>query len=188
MLHQYNPPFQSQSDLTQCDFNNFIISYCIAWYCIVGFGAQAVSRKTPLYFLSLYHIIQRRKNDSVAMVKTRITKKYSNCSPGPPPFLTIAMDCHHNILDRSLYHLVLLPLSFFPCPHTWLGYICISLSPILGVGNGSGSPLLCQRAQRHRWEDGHHHRYVAISILYCKGQPASLPPHICSRASLTVII
>ena len=25
----------------------------IAWYCIVGFGAQAVSRKTPIYFIVL---------------------------------------------------------------------------------------------------------------------------------------
>ena len=28
-----------------------IISHGIAWYCIVGFGARAVSRKTPIYFM-----------------------------------------------------------------------------------------------------------------------------------------
>ena len=25
--------------------------HCIVWYCIVGFGARAVSRKTPTYFI-----------------------------------------------------------------------------------------------------------------------------------------
>ena len=30
---------------------NCIISYGIAWYCIVSFGAQAVSRKTSIYFM-----------------------------------------------------------------------------------------------------------------------------------------
>ena len=29
----------------------YYISYVIAWYCIVGFGARAVSRKTPIYFI-----------------------------------------------------------------------------------------------------------------------------------------
>ena len=28
-----------------------IVLYGIAWYCIVGFGARAVSRKTPIYFI-----------------------------------------------------------------------------------------------------------------------------------------
>ena len=28
-----------------------IVSYGVAWYCIVGFGARAVSRKTPTYFI-----------------------------------------------------------------------------------------------------------------------------------------
>ena len=27
--------------------------YGIAWYCIVGFGARAVSRKTPIYFIEM---------------------------------------------------------------------------------------------------------------------------------------
>ena len=29
---------------------NGIAWYCIVLYCVVGFGAQAVSRKTPIYF------------------------------------------------------------------------------------------------------------------------------------------
>ena len=32
------------------------ISYGIAWYCIVGFGARAVSRKTPIYFIIYIYI------------------------------------------------------------------------------------------------------------------------------------
>merc|ERR550532_1922406 len=28
-----------------------IVSYGVAWYCIFGFGARAVSRKTPTYFM-----------------------------------------------------------------------------------------------------------------------------------------
>ena len=31
----------------------FMSFHCIAWYCIVGFGARAVSRKTPIYFIFL---------------------------------------------------------------------------------------------------------------------------------------
>ena len=50
-LHQYNPPFRSQSDLTQCDHNNCIISYSIA---LCGFGVRAVSCKTPIYFMDIY--------------------------------------------------------------------------------------------------------------------------------------
>ena len=46
-----NPPFRSQSDPTQCDHKSCIISYGIAWYCIVGFGVRAVSHKTPIYFI-----------------------------------------------------------------------------------------------------------------------------------------
>ena len=34
-----------------------IVWYC--WYCIVGFGARAVSRKTPIYFIISYHIYIR---------------------------------------------------------------------------------------------------------------------------------
>merc|ERR1719331_2391255 len=30
-----------------------IVLYGVAWYCIVGFGARAVSRKTPTYFILL---------------------------------------------------------------------------------------------------------------------------------------
>ena len=33
-----------------------IVSYGVAWYCIVGFGARAVSRKTPIYFMVSYGI------------------------------------------------------------------------------------------------------------------------------------
>ena len=36
----YNQPLRSQSDLTQRDHKNCIISYGIAWYWIVGSGAQ----------------------------------------------------------------------------------------------------------------------------------------------------
>ena len=50
MLHLYNPTFRTQSNPAQCDHKNCIISYSIACYCIVGFGARAVSRKTPIYF------------------------------------------------------------------------------------------------------------------------------------------
>ena len=50
-FHLYNPSFRSQLDLTQCDHNNCIISYGMAWYCIAGFGTRAVSRKTPIYFI-----------------------------------------------------------------------------------------------------------------------------------------
>ena len=32
-----------------------IKSHGIAWYCIVGFGARAVSRKTPIYFISSFY-------------------------------------------------------------------------------------------------------------------------------------
>ena len=51
ILYRYNPPFRCQSDPTQYDHNNCIKSYGIAWYCIIGFGARAVSRKTPIYFI-----------------------------------------------------------------------------------------------------------------------------------------
>ena len=30
---------------------NGIAWYCIVLYCVVGFGARAVSRKTPIYFI-----------------------------------------------------------------------------------------------------------------------------------------
>ena len=33
---------------------NGIAWYCIVLYCVVGFGAQAVSRKTPIYFKILW--------------------------------------------------------------------------------------------------------------------------------------
>ena len=55
-LHLYNPPLRSQPDPTQCDHNYCIISYGIAWYCIVGFSQRAVSRKTPIYFMLIIKI------------------------------------------------------------------------------------------------------------------------------------
>ena len=33
---------------------NGITWYCIVLYCVVGFGARAVSRKTPIYFMQVY--------------------------------------------------------------------------------------------------------------------------------------
>ena len=33
---------------------NGIAWYCIVLYCVVGFGAWAVSRKTPIYFMQVY--------------------------------------------------------------------------------------------------------------------------------------
>ena len=33
---------------------NGIAWYCIVLYCVVGFGARAVSRKTPIYFMQVY--------------------------------------------------------------------------------------------------------------------------------------
>ncbi len=30
---------------------NGIAWYCVVLYCVVGFGARAVSRKTPIYFI-----------------------------------------------------------------------------------------------------------------------------------------
>ena len=30
---------------------NGIAWYCFVLYCVVGFGARAVSRKTPIYFI-----------------------------------------------------------------------------------------------------------------------------------------
>ena len=38
---------------------NGIAWYCIVLYCVVGFGARAVSRKTPIYFIVL--ILRRKK-------------------------------------------------------------------------------------------------------------------------------
>ena len=35
---------------------NGITWYCIVLYCVVGFGARAVSRKTPIYFIILYSV------------------------------------------------------------------------------------------------------------------------------------
>ena len=32
---------------------NGIAWYCFVLYCVVGFGARAVSRKTPIYFILL---------------------------------------------------------------------------------------------------------------------------------------
>ena len=52
MLHLYNRPIQSQSDPTLCDHNNCVY---ILRYCIVGFGVRAVYRKTPIYFICMYH-------------------------------------------------------------------------------------------------------------------------------------
>ena len=36
---------------------NGIAWYCFVLYCVVGFGARAVSRKTPIYFMKLFHKI-----------------------------------------------------------------------------------------------------------------------------------
>ena len=35
---------------------NGIAWYCIVLYCVVGFGARAVSRKTPIYFMFVYQV------------------------------------------------------------------------------------------------------------------------------------
>ena len=37
-----------------------IISYSIAWYFIVGFGARAVSHKTPIYFILICHFLSQQ--------------------------------------------------------------------------------------------------------------------------------
>ena len=36
---------------------NGIAWYCIVLYCVVGFGARAVSRKTPIYFMKTFTCI-----------------------------------------------------------------------------------------------------------------------------------
>ena len=38
---------------------NGIAWYCIVLYCVVGFGARAVSRKTPIYFIEKNNQIKR---------------------------------------------------------------------------------------------------------------------------------
>ena len=38
---------------------NGIAWYCFVLYCVVGFGARAVSRKTPIYFM-IYHLKRKR--------------------------------------------------------------------------------------------------------------------------------
>ena len=39
--------------LAEVYYINGIAWYCIVLYCVVGFGARAVSRKTPIYFINI---------------------------------------------------------------------------------------------------------------------------------------
>ena len=104
-LHLYNQAFWSQPKPTQCDHNNCMYLTVFhrtvlhdAWYCIVGFGAQTVSRKTPIYLIK-----SSTTNDGVGATCTNQDDK-SN-------FLTFA-----HILPRFCQkRLIVLPNNFgFP--------------------------------------------------------------------------
>ena len=104
-LHLNNQAFWSQPKPTQCDHNNCMYLTVFhrtvlhdAWYCIVGFGAQTVSRKTPIYLIK-----SSTTNDGVGATCTNQDDK-SN-------FLTFA-----HILPRFCQkRLIVLPNNFgFP--------------------------------------------------------------------------
>ena len=48
---------------------NGITWYCIVLYCVVGFGARAVSRKAPIYFI---YIMIRRELFQILTISTNI--------------------------------------------------------------------------------------------------------------------
>ena len=47
---------------------NGIAWYCIVLYCVVGFGARAVSRKTPIYFMIIMIMVMVRMDITMMMI------------------------------------------------------------------------------------------------------------------------
>merc|ERR1712080_211894 len=55
---------------------NGIAWYCIVLYCVVGFGARAVSRKTPIYFIYLSRNRRNGLHDSFDVFKSPLSSLY----------------------------------------------------------------------------------------------------------------
>ena len=78
---------------------NGIAWYCVVLYCVVGFGARAVSGKTPIYFI-LIIIISRSMMTAVAGGEVYITGSYL-------PLARISQD------NKMLMALMLIPLHYY---------------------------------------------------------------------------
>ena len=53
---------------------NGIAWYCFVLYCVVGFGARAVSRKTPIYFIFIFI----RSDTKIAIMISKIISRIEN--------------------------------------------------------------------------------------------------------------
>ena len=112
-----------------------IVSYGMAWYCmvlhctIVGFGARAVSRKTPIYFIltALCYICFRYQN-----LKRGTTLCVSLCLLSSCP-----VSRHTSCWESRLYHQICIPSV-----SSNLYQICItsvSSNPTTRIPNSSSS-------------------------------------------------
>ena len=94
-----------------------IKSYGIAWYCIVGFGARAVSRKTPIYFIENVEISQiewqtaSMWNCPFRLQTKAVQDDYRRHEEGPPLPSPIVILFHNLDLQTVWSNLILLSSS-----------------------------------------------------------------------------
>ena len=91
---------------------NGITWYCIVLYCVVGFGARAVSRKTPISFISLVCLqnVPFCKCNSLRLMVKGNMNFLSSCLFPCPSFSLLAVAC---VMFIEAEFLGLLPMSSF---------------------------------------------------------------------------
>ena len=113
-----------------------MVLYCILWYCIVGFGARAVSRKTPIP--TLFVIILALRRWAVLGAVLSATKKMTNLKVNVADKIARWRSSPKKYMGQTI--IVQKNLRWPKCPIFWVPILSFLHFFSVRAAEGQGSP------------------------------------------------